>query len=76
MMELLFENYTVPSINFSIDSLLSYGKNSDKENGLIIKSGFNSSYILPILNGKIEINHLKRVPIGNYFNFKKKIKKR
>eukprot|EP01080_Neovahlkampfia_damariscottae_P009935 gene9935-2256_t len=64
--ELLFECYQIPSLCFGIDSLFSYYKNSNQKNGLILSSGFNSTHILPFVNGKFDSEKSRKIPIGGF----------
>ncbi|KAL4218734.1 Actin-related protein 5 [Mactra antiquata] len=67
MSELLFECYGVPKITYGIDSLFSWYKNHQNPatgNGMVIGCGYQTTHILPILNGKIDIQHCRRINIG------------
>lgn len=62
--QLLFEKYEIDSLCYGIDSLFSYKYNINKSNGLIINSGFSSTLVMPYLNGSLDYEHSKRLPIG------------
>ncbi|KAL9648460.1 hypothetical protein ABK040_014080 [Willaertia magna] len=75
--ELLFECYGIPKVCFLIDALTSsynncnldnntLNNNLNYENSLIIRSGFHSTHILPILNGQVQWNNCKRLNIGGF----------
>lgn len=63
MSELLFECYGVPSVAYGIDALFSAHQNIGIEEGtdaLIVSSGHQTTYILPVLNGQLDATHCKR----------------
>lgn len=63
MSELLFECYGVPSVAYGIDALFSAHYNFGIKEGtdaLIISSGHQTTYILPVLNGQLDSAHCKR----------------
>uniref|UniRef100_A0A6B2L095 Actin-related protein 5 n=1 Tax=Arcella intermedia TaxID=1963864 RepID=A0A6B2L095_9EUKA len=72
MTELLFECYGVPSLSYGIDALFSYWYHN-RENleylhsasGVILRSGFKTSHVLPISNGKLCPN-LWRINVGGH----------
>ncbi|XP_062510427.1 actin-related protein 5-like isoform X2 [Corticium candelabrum] len=65
MSELLFECYHVPSVAYGIDGLFSlYYNQSQSRNALVINSGFQSTHILPVLNGKLYASQAKRINVG------------
>lgn len=77
--ELLFECYQVPSVCMGIDALFSYYKYGREHGntGLIIRSGFIATHILPIFDirqtndkyGDVfscDLQHVKRLSIGGY----------
>lgn len=88
MNELLFEKYGVPSIGYGIDSQFSYyhylnrQRNSDghrntmMKNGLIVRSGYHSTHIVPIfsinsedsdrLMFQTDFSNVRRLSIGGY----------
>ena len=61
--ELLFECYRTSAVSYAVDSILSYYYNRattlkddfsiDKSNGLIISSSYNTSHVIPILDGGV-----------------------
>ncbi|KAH3680013.1 hypothetical protein WICPIJ_008446, partial [Wickerhamomyces pijperi] len=61
--ELLFETYGVEKVAFGIDDLFSYYQNGGTH-GVVIGSGFESTHIIPVLNGKSVLTEAKRVNWG------------
>lgn len=72
MSELLFEAYGIPKLAYGIDSLFSYQFNKESSSlddcSLIVSSGFQSTHILPIVDGKLDLNNAKRINLGGYNN--------
>ncbi|XP_039250320.2 actin-related protein 5-like [Styela clava] len=72
MSELLFEAYNIPKLMYGIDSLFSYQYNKESLNlgdcALVISSGFQSTHILPIIDGNLDLNNVKRINLGGYNN--------
>ena len=71
MSELLFELYGAPKLAFGVDCLFSYGFNSHKSQPLtnsndclIVNSGAHSTHIIPVLDGKVDLSHAKRINLG------------
>ncbi|KAI7906081.1 actin-like protein arp5 [Cokeromyces recurvatus] len=66
MTELLFENYSVPSIGYGIDSLFSYYANEgmNEKGSIIVSCGNNTTHIIPTLNGKGLLSKTKRINYG------------
>lgn len=63
--ELLFELYSVPSVAYCIDSVMSfYQNNTPAADGLVISFNTASTSVLPILSGKGILSHAKRIPWG------------
>ena len=71
--ELMFECYDVPALCYTNDALSGYYYHSDLlclensiqlNDALIINSGNYSSHIITILDGKMSLQHTKRIPIG------------
>lgn len=50
-MEILFECYDAPLVNFGIDALFSFRHNVGASSGIIIDVGHTSTHILPVLEG-------------------------
>ncbi|XP_055625059.1 actin-related protein 5 [Toxorhynchites rutilus septentrionalis] len=71
MSELLFECYGIPGICYGIDSLFSYSLNSGMEDGLIISCGYHTTHVIPVLNGKMVEENVRRINVGgfNMINF-------
>ncbi|KAL0491669.1 actin-related protein [Acrasis kona] len=73
MYEMLFECYRVPSVCSGIDALFSHYNHQNKPStGLIIRSGFASSHVIPIFNvskgskSLSDSHHIQRSVIGGY----------
>eukprot|EP00111_Clytia_hemisphaerica_P017969 TCONS_00053193-protein len=66
MSELLFECYTVPNIIYSVDSLLSWyhNKSIDIKDGLILRCGYQTSHVLPIVDGQFKPADSRRLNVG------------
>ena len=64
--ELMFECYGVPQVAYAVDSICGAFSSGKIENSLIINSSFQSTHIIPILGGKIDLAHTKRIPVGGY----------
>ncbi|XP_061114656.1 actin-related protein 5 [Conger conger] len=70
MSELLFECYRVPHVSYGVDALYSFCHNNRKQGmeppqtGLVISSGYHCSHILPVINGRLDGGHCKRVNVG------------
>lgn len=67
MSELLFECYQVPSIAYGIDAMYSFNYNNSKyqaQNGLIISSSYNTTHILPVMQGQIDFPQCRRINVG------------
>ncbi|KIY51189.1 chromatin remodeling complex subunit [Fistulina hepatica ATCC 64428] len=66
--ELLFEQYSVPSVAYCIDSLMSFYKNnvstSFASDGLVLSFNTASTSVIPVLQGKGLLSHAKRIPWG------------
>uniref|UniRef100_A0A803N2K6 Actin-related protein 5 n=1 Tax=Chenopodium quinoa TaxID=63459 RepID=A0A803N2K6_CHEQI len=70
MAELLFESYGVPSVAFGVDAAFSYTYNQrlgvcDKE-GLAVCSGFNTSHVIPFVEGEPVFEACCRSNVGGY----------
>ncbi|XP_062157173.1 actin-related protein 5 isoform X1 [Alnus glutinosa] len=70
MAELLFETYGVPSVAFGVDAAFSYKYNQrlgvcDKD-GLAICPGFNTTHVIPFIDGEPIYNGSCRTNIGGY----------
>ncbi|CAH9079453.1 unnamed protein product [Cuscuta epithymum] len=70
MAELLFESYGVPSIAFGVDAVFSYKYNQQlgicNNDGLVISSGFNTSHVIPFVNGEPVYEACCRTNVGGY----------
>jgi hypothetical protein len=70
--ELMFEQYSVPSLTYCIDSVMSFYHNNrpDPSNtftsdGLVISFNTASTSVVPILNGKGILSHAKRLAVSS-----------
>ncbi|KAL2558137.1 Actin-related protein 5 [Forsythia ovata] len=70
MAELLFESYGVPSVAFGVDAAFSYKYNQQlgicNNDGLAICSGFNTTHVIPFVNGEPVYEACKRTNVGGY----------
>ncbi|XP_013922691.1 PREDICTED: actin-related protein 5 [Thamnophis sirtalis] len=67
MSELLFECYQVPKVSYGVDSLYSFYHNKRQGwpcSGLIVSSGYHCTHILPVLDGRLDARHCKRINLG------------
>ncbi|EMD41405.1 hypothetical protein CERSUDRAFT_109993 [Gelatoporia subvermispora B] len=69
--ELLFEQYSVPSLAFCVDSVMSFYHNNLPtpsvpfiSDGLVVSFNAASTSVIPILSGKGIMSHAKRIPWG------------
>lgn len=65
--ELMFEQYSVPSLAYCVDSVMSFYHNNIPtppvpfhSDGLVVSFNSASTSVIPILNGKSLMNHAKR----------------
>ncbi|KAF9364568.1 Nuclear actin-protein involved in chromatin remodeling [Mortierella sp. NVP85] len=66
MSELLFEAYQVPSVTYGIDSLFSLYANGPERSrdGIVVSAGHQFSHVIPVLDGKVHLEHVKRISYG------------
>ncbi|XP_072176304.1 actin-related protein 5-like [Diadema setosum] len=68
MSELLFECYQIPSLAYGIDSLFSLYYNCPEKSAsscsLILSSGFQTTHVLPVINGQLDAANCRRLNIG------------
>ncbi|KIK96872.1 hypothetical protein PAXRUDRAFT_137497 [Paxillus rubicundulus Ve08.2h10] len=70
--ELMFEQYSVPSLAYCIDSVMSFHQNNRAQtpntpfeaDGLVISFNTASTSVIPILSGKGVLSQAKRIPWG------------
>ncbi|KAF8837942.1 actin-like ATPase domain-containing protein [Paxillus ammoniavirescens] len=70
--ELMFEQYSVPSLAYCIDSVMSFYQNNRSQtpntpfeaDGLVISFNTASTSVIPILSGKGVLSQAKRIPWG------------
>ena len=66
---MIFELYSVPSMSYGVDMLYSLHKNNkslDTSNCLIISSSYQTTHIVPVLNGRIQIDKTRRIGVGSF----------
>ncbi|XP_004517677.1 actin-related protein 5 [Ceratitis capitata] len=66
MNELLFECYGIPSVCYGIDSLFSMRHNAVGSDTLIISFGYNTTHVIPVLDGQMRIENVRRLNLGGY----------
>ncbi|TFK38658.1 actin-like ATPase domain-containing protein [Crucibulum laeve] len=67
--ELMFELYSVPSVAYCVDGIMSFYQNSTPQSpftsdGLVVSFNTASTSIIPILSGKGVLSQAKRIPWG------------
>ncbi|KAK2462122.1 hypothetical protein APHAL10511_006585 [Amanita phalloides] len=70
--ELLFELYSVPSLAYCVDAIMSFYQNNTSQSepnpftadGLVLSFNTASTSVIPMLNGKGILSHAKRIPWG------------
>ncbi|KAI0638787.1 actin-like protein Arp5p [Trametes polyzona] len=69
--ELMFEQYSVPSLAFCVDSVMSFYHNNlpsppvpFRSDGLVVSFNTASTSVIPVLDGKGLMSHAKRIPWG------------
>ncbi|OJA15150.1 hypothetical protein AZE42_04698 [Rhizopogon vesiculosus] len=69
--ELMFEQYSVPSLTYCVDSVMSFYQNNKPPSsspfgadGLVVSFNTASTSVIPILDGKGVLSHAKRIPWG------------
>ncbi|KAF8060887.1 chromatin remodeling complex subunit [Lyophyllum atratum] len=69
--ELMFEQYSVPSLAYCVDGVMSFYQNSltstqdpFTSDGLVISFNTAATSVIPVLNGKGIMSHAKRIPWG------------
>ncbi|KAG0346123.1 Nuclear actin-protein involved in chromatin remodeling [Podila humilis] len=66
MTELLFEAYQAPSVTYGVDSLFSMYANGPErsKDGIVVSAGHHYSHVIPVLGGKVHMQHAKRISYG------------
>jgi actin-related protein 5 len=65
MLELVFECYSAPAINFGIDAMFAFRHNLPSvSDGMLIYVGHQSSHIIPVLNNRMVHNCARRINLG------------
>ena len=61
----MFETYEVPSLFLAVDSLMAYnGLSNQKRNSLIIDLGHQTTHIITLLDGKLQLPYTNRISVG------------
>jgi len=66
---MMFELYSVPHLCYGVDMLFSLNKNKkslDPSNCLIISSSYQTTHIVPIIDGKILLDKTRRIGAGSF----------
>ncbi|XP_001359960.3 actin-related protein 5 [Drosophila pseudoobscura] len=70
MSELLFECYGIPAVSYGIDALYSWEHYQNRRkkvlDALIISFGYSTTHVIPVLNGKLQLQHVRRLNVGGY----------
>lgn len=70
MNELLFENYQIPKVSYGIDGLFSLYQNTpnfdSNTTAMIISFGFHSVHFMPIIQGKLDPDQMRRLNVGGF----------
>ena len=69
MNELLFENYQIPKVTYGIDGLFSLYQNQPnfmKNTAMVISFGFHTVHFLPIINGNLDSEQIRRLNVGGF----------
>jgi actin-related protein 5 len=72
MSELLFEAYDVPAVAYGVDALFGAHRGSVEqlgrplEEGLVVSCGHCTCHILPVLQGRLDATHCKRINLGGF----------
>ena len=74
MNELMFECYSVPSVAYGVDALFSLYKNHSSINdgsatlpdALVVSIGFHTIHIIPIIDGEMITEGIRRINIGGF----------
>ena len=71
---LMFECYGVPALDFGIDALFAYDywrqsvegsmRATAAETALIVRIGFDTSHVLPLIDGRLDLTHTLRLDVG------------
>lgn len=67
--EMMFELYNVPSLCYGVDMLFAVNKNKkkfDTENCLVISTSYQTTHIVPILNGRVQVDKTRRIGVGSF----------
>ncbi|KAH8414113.1 hypothetical protein KR222_007304 [Zaprionus bogoriensis] len=70
MSELLFECYGVPAVSYGIDALYSWRHHQQQHkhvaDALIISFGYSTTHVIPVLDGRMQLEHVRRLNVGGF----------
>ncbi|EDV91244.1 GH15134 [Drosophila grimshawi] len=70
MSELLFECYNVPAVSYGIDALYSWRHHQQMHkqvaDALIISFGYSTTHVIPVLGGRMQLEHVRRLNVGGF----------
>ena len=70
MSELMFECYSVPKLSYFTDAMSSwyqtYKTSSMSDTGVMICIGYQMSHVVPVIQGQIDMENVRRVAVGGY----------
>lgn len=71
MSELLFECYNVPTVTYYTDSMASWHTHTMRTDlpsdyGIVVSIGYGATHVIPIVNGKMDANKIRRISVGGY----------
>ena len=65
LLELAFEAYAAPSVNFGVDAVFALRKNcGPKSTAMVVSYGHQATHIIPCINGEFLPQYMKRINIG------------
>lgn len=67
MSELLFECYHIPKVAYGVDalfSLMNNHSNPSKADSLVVDCGYQTTHILPVLGGRLDVANSRRINLG------------
>ncbi|XP_016977986.1 actin-related protein 5 [Drosophila rhopaloa] len=70
MSELLFECYGIKAVSYGIDALYSWEHYQQRRqkisDALLISFGYSTTHVIPVLGGKLQLEHVRRLNVGGY----------
>ena len=65
LLELAFEAYAAPSVNFGVDAVFALRKNcGPKSTAMVVSYGHQATHIIPCINGEFLPQYMKRINVG------------